>query len=68
MIPLYHYGGPLACKKIALYVTRRATPYETPAETVRKIDGTQPKRGEGMICGSCGTPIASQWLREARYM
>lgn len=59
---LYHRGGPAPCGMPALGVRAMPSRYELAADNVLKLDGTQPKRGDPMLCGSCGQPIVSQWL------
>ena len=57
MIVLYHRGGPNPCGKPALGVRLSLSTYEIAAENVVKFDGTQPQRGDPIICGSCGMII-----------
>jgi hypothetical protein len=64
MIPLTHFGGPVPCFKTAIYVRRMPSAHEVAADNVLLLDGTQPKRGDPMICGSCKQPIHPQWLRK----
>lgn len=61
---LYHWGGPRPCHGPAIGI-RKAMPYprhDTPHDNVLKLDGTTPRTGESMLCGSCKEPITSQWL------
>lgn len=62
MKPMYHRGGPVPCNKPALLVVQEPDRYTLAADNVRLLDGTKPKRGDAMICGSCDQPIVSQWL------
>jgi hypothetical protein len=62
VILLYHRGGPNACGRPALGVRVLPSRYEIAAENARKLDGTKPARGEGMLCGSCRGPVVPQWL------
>lgn len=62
MIVLYHRGGPTPCGGPAFGVHRAPGRYEIAADNVVKLDGTKPRRGEGMLCGGCGSPVTPQWL------
>lgn len=62
MIPLFHRGGPFPCGKPALYVRVLPPTHEMPADNVILLDGTQPQRGDYLLCGSCDGPIVSDWL------
>lgn len=62
---MYHRGGPAPCGGPALAVAALPSRYELTADNVRRLDGTQPRRGDPMLCGSCGQPIVVQWLFRA---
>jgi hypothetical protein len=62
MIELYHRGGPKPCLRPAVKVRRLPDRYELAAENVVLLNGATPKRGDPMICGSCGEPLHPQWL------
>jgi hypothetical protein len=63
MIPLYHGGGPLPCQGVALMLLKdQASRYDIPADNVVLIDGSKPKRGDYIFCGSCGQPLSLQFL------
>lgn len=62
MRPLFHRGGPVPCDKPAIQVSVLPGRYEIAAETVRKLNGQRPNRGDPMVCGSCGQPVIPQWL------
>lgn len=62
MIVLYHRGGPAPCHGPAVGVHRMPGRYELAADNVLKLDGTAPRRGEGMICGTCKQPFIPAWL------
>lgn len=62
MILLYHRGGPVACGNPAIGVRRLPNRYEIAADNVVLLDGSEPKRGDPMICGACRQPIVPQWL------
>lgn len=59
---LFHRGGPVPCNQSAIRVRKLPNPYEIAADNVRLLDGSSPKRGDPMICGSCGQPVVPQWL------
>lgn len=65
MIPLIHHGGPVPCKRVALYVRAMPNPYEIAADNVALLNGSRPKRGDPMMCGSCRLPVVPQWLYRA---
>lgn len=62
MIVLYHRGGPVPCGRPALGVRRLPSSYELAADNVLRLDGTAPRRGDPVLCGSCGQPLHAQWL------
>ena len=63
MIVLFHKGGPAPCGGPALGVIKpQVAYYELPADNVLKLDGTPPKRGDLMFCGTCNEPIHPQFL------
>ena len=62
MIALYHRGGPQPCGLPAIGVRQLPSRYEIAADNVVLLDGTTPKRGDGMICGACRKAIVPQWL------
>jgi len=57
MIVLYHRGGLSPCNKPALGVKASLSTYEIAAQNVVKFDGTQPQRGDPIVCGSCGAIV-----------
>ena len=65
MIALYHRGGPAPCGMPALGVREMPSRYEIAADNVVRLDGTQPKRGDPLLCGACGQPLHPQWLFRA---
>ena len=67
MIALYHRGGPVPCGMPALGVRAMPSRYEIAADNVVRLDGTQPKRGDPLLCGACGQPLHPQWLFRAPY-
>jgi hypothetical protein len=66
MIPLFHRGGPTPCDGVAIMMLRdQDSHYEIPADNVLLIDGSAPKRGDYVHCGSCGQPLHMQFLSRA---
>ncbi len=69
MILLYHVGDPAhqrPCLGPAFGVVKRHVGHDMPAENVLKLDGTKPRPGEGMICGTCRRPVHLSWLSYQR--
>ena len=62
MQPLFHRGGPFPCGDVAIFVHAMPNAYEITADNVRLLNGVIPKRGDPMLCGSCGKPVVPMWL------
>ena len=62
MITMYHRGGPNACLRPALAVQRMPSRNTIAADNAVRLDGTAPKRGDALMCGSCGGPVIAAWL------
>lgn len=52
----------MPCGKPALVVRAAQSRYELSADNVMRLDGTTPKRGDPVVCGSCKQPLHPQWL------
>lgn len=52
----------MPCGKPALGVRAMPSRYELAADNVLRLDGTAPRRGDPVLCGSCGQPLHAQWL------
>jgi hypothetical protein len=68
MIVLFHRGGPVPCHKPAIKVKAMPNPYEIAADNVELLDGSNPERGDGMVCGSCRQPVIPQWLFDSSWL
>ena len=74
MILLYHVGKFISdakshkpCLGPAFGVRKQCNLSERiPAENVVKLDGSMPKTGEGLICGTCKKPVHRSWLSYER--
>lgn len=67
MKPMFHYGGPFPCNKPAFNVLAMPGRYEVAADNVVLLNGSRPKRGDAMLCGSCHRPVVPQWLLPSDY-
>ena len=63
MITTIHRFLPGACRRVAFYYDDEGAPTDKiEAAWVRLPDGSQPKSGDVMTCGSCGREIGPEAL------
>lgn len=68
MIVLWHRSGPTPCNGPALGL-RRAMALERyhrelPSENVLKLDGTPPRKGDYVFCGTCKAAVHPSFLSD----